>query len=289
MKRLRKWTLYIVYTILVTGFFLYYLFPSQTAKDYIYSYMGGRYPDYSVTISEIKPMFPPGLIFRSVGLAFQGDEWIEVDRFSVRPRYLSIFSARKTILFNASAYSGKIRGTINLEKGDKNYTIEAATDLEGIRIEEIARIQEFSGRKVAGIWDSKILYAGSTRLDGKVDISTRIMDCEVGLTHPVFSIDNIAFDSVDAELSINRRQLLLKHCTAAGSQLDGKLTGVVAFRNPIGKSRLDLKGNMMPHHLLMASLKKVVPESLLPKKKPGEKGYPLKLYGTIDKPKFSLR
>jgi len=289
MKRLRKWVLYIVYTLVVTGFFLYYLFPSQAAIDYISNYLDSRYPDYTLTIAEIKPAFPPGLVFESVRIAYQGDDWAELDQFRVRPRYMSVFSPRKRILFNADAYSGEIRGTIDVEQGDKNHKINATADISEIRIGDITHIQELSGRKIAGVLNSSINYTGDTDMDGKVGITVRISDCEIGLANPVFSINNIAFDSIDAELSVDQRQLLLKHCNAAGNQVDGKLTGVVVFRNPFGKSRLDLKGNVTPHHLLMASLKKVMPESLLPKKKPGEKGYPLKLYGTIEKPRFSLR
>ena len=289
MKRLRKWTLYIVYTLVVTGFFFYYLFPSQAAIDYISNYLDSRYPDYMLTIAGIKPAFPPGLVFESVRIAYKGDDWAELDQFRVRPRYMSVFSARKRIIFHADAYGGEIRGTIDFEKGDKNHKINAAADMSGIRIGDIEHIQTLSGRKIAGLLNSSINYTGDTGMSGKVGITVDISDCEVGLANPVFSINTIAFDKVDAELIVDRRQLLLKHCNADGNQMNGKLTGVVVFRNPFGKSRLDLKGNVTPHHLLMASLKKVMPESLLPKKKPGDKGYPLKLYGTIEKPKFSLR
>ena len=54
----------------------------------------------------------------------------------------------------------------------------------------------------------------------------------------------------------DQRSLKLKNCDVAGSQIDGKETGVVLFRKPFKRSRLEFKGNVTPHHLLMASLKK---------------------------------
>ena len=69
MKKFIKWVLYPGYTIAVTAFFLYVLFPTEVAMEYFSGYLGKQYPDYTVTVDTIKPVFPRGktqLSFHSV-------------------------------------------------------------------------------------------------------------------------------------------------------------------------------------------------------------------------------
>lgn len=289
MGKIRKWGLYPAYIIAVTVFFLYALFPTDAAMEYFSGYLGKHYPDYAVTVGTIKPAFPPGVKMQAVSIAYQGETWVDLDQLHIRPRYLSILSPRKTVRFAGRAYSGDLRGTIAFLKGDTAYQVEASAALNDIRLEENGYLQTVSGRKIAGRLDSTINYSQKKGADSRLDVNIHVEDGEVGLTNPVFSINDLAFETIDAELLIDRRSLKLKRCDIVGEQVGGEVTGVVLFRQPFKRSRLEFKGNVTPHHLLMASLKRALPKSLLPSKKAGENGFPVKVYGTIEKPKFSLR
>ncbi|MBW2678482.1 MAG: hypothetical protein JRD49_13080, partial [Deltaproteobacteria bacterium] len=61
MKRIRRWVLYPGYVLGITVLFLYVLFPSDAAKEYISGYLGKQYPGYTVTMETVKPV----LIVRS--------------------------------------------------------------------------------------------------------------------------------------------------------------------------------------------------------------------------------
>lgn len=289
MKKIIKWVLYPGYIIAVTAFFLYMLFPTDVAMEYFTGYLGKHYPDYSVTVDTIKPVFPPGVRLNSVSIAFRGDTWVDLDQLHIRPRYLSVLSQRKTVRFAGTAYSGKLWGSIVFRRASSAYQMTAAAELKGIRLEENEYLQTLSGRKIGGGLDSTIGYSGDKGKDGSLKVNLHVKDGEVGLTNPLFSINNLTFKKVEAELVVDKRSLKLNRCDISGDQVDGDVTGVVLFRKPFERSRLEFKSNVTPHHLLMASLKKVLPKSLLPSKKGGEKGYPIKLYGTIEKPKISLR
>jgi type II secretion system protein N len=289
MSKLRKWVLYPGYIICVTVFFLYILFPQEAALEFLSGYLGEHYPDYAVTADTIKPNFPPGLKFDRVAISYQGDTWVNLDQLHIRPRYLSAFSAVKTLRFKGKAYNGGLWGTIDFENSAEAYEMTASAELEGIQLEENEQLQTLSGRKIAGRLDSTLVYGNDKGEPKQLNVNLRIENGEVGLTNPVFSISNLAFETIDAELAVDRRTLKLKRCTVDGDQIKGDVTGVVLFRQPFERSRLEFKGNVSPQHLLMASLKKALPKSMLPTKKAGEKGFPVKLYGTIEKPKFSLR
>ncbi|RLC18825.1 MAG: type II secretion system protein GspN [Deltaproteobacteria bacterium] len=289
MNKLSKWVLYSGYIIAVTAFFMYVLFPADAAMEYVSGYLGKHYPEYAVTADTVKPAFPPGLKLRAVSIAYREDTWVNIDQLYVRPQYLSILSPLKTVRFIGKAYSGDLKGSIDIQKADTGYQVTAAVELKGIRLEENEYLQTLSGRKIAGRLDSTISFGSESGTDNSVDVILHVEDGEVGLTNPVFSINNLAFDKLEAELIVDRRSLRLNRCEIAGDQIDGDVTGVVLFRKPFERSRLEFKGNVAPQHLLMASLKKALPKSLLPSKKTGEKGFPVKLYGTVEKPKFSLR
>ena len=285
MKKIIKWVLYPGYIIAVTAFFLYMLFPTDAAMEYFTGYLGKHYPEYTVTVDTIKPVFPPGLRLNSVSIAVRGDTWVDLEQLHIRPRYMSVLSPRKTIRFKGTAYSGKLWGSIDFQKASSAYQVTAAAELKGIRLEENEYLQTLSGRKIGGGLDSTIDYRGDKGKEGSLKVNLHVKDGEVGLTNPLFSINNLTFKKVDAELVVDKRSLKLKRCDIAGDQIDGDATGVVLFRQPFERSRLEFKSNVT----LMAGLKNVLPKSLLPSKKGGEKGYPIKLYGTIEKPKISLR
>lgn len=289
MNKFIKWSLYSGYIMAVTLFFLYVLFPADAAMEYFSGYLAKHHPEYAVTAGTVKPSFPPGLNLRTVSIAYQGDTWVDLERVHLRPHYLSVFSPSKKVLFTGRAYSGDLEGAIDVQKGEPAYRMTMAAELKGVRLEENEYLQTLSGRKVGGRLDSTIDVGGGKEAENSLNVTLHISDGEVGLTNPVFSINNISFDKLEAELVVNRRSLKLKRCEIAGDQVEGDVTGVVLFRQPFERSRLEFKGNVIPQHLLMASLKKALPKSLLPSKKTGEKGFPVKLYGTIEKPKFSLR
>ena len=55
MNKLSKWVLYSGYIFAVTAFFLYVLFPTDAAMDYVSGYLGKHYPEYAVTAGTVKP------------------------------------------------------------------------------------------------------------------------------------------------------------------------------------------------------------------------------------------
>ena len=62
MKKIRKWIAYGVYIVALAALFIYYLFPSETVKNYITARAGQVNPDIRVSILKVTPVFPPGLL-----------------------------------------------------------------------------------------------------------------------------------------------------------------------------------------------------------------------------------
>jgi hypothetical protein len=72
MKRISKSiVLYILFTFIVLGFFLYVRFPDQAVRSYLLDTMAERYPAASLSLASVSPSFPPGLKMANVLLSFK--------------------------------------------------------------------------------------------------------------------------------------------------------------------------------------------------------------------------
>jgi hypothetical protein len=87
---------------------------------------------------------------------------------------------------------------------------------------------------------------------------------------------------------VNRQVFSLRRLEAKGGQVEGSLTGTVMIRKPMGKSRLNLRGSFFPQEVLLAGIKDVLLGNFF-KQQMGEKGMPIRIFGTVERPKFSFR
>ena len=88
---------------------------------------------------------------------------------------------------------------------------------------------------------------------------------------------------------MNKQVFSLKRLEAKGGQVEGSLTGTIMIRKPMGKSRINLRGSFLPQEVLLASVQGILPGNLFKQGKMGDKGMPIRIYGTLEKPKFSFR
>ena len=64
----RKWFAYFLYCFFVVVALLYIRFPSALFKDYLQAAANGRNSGVELTIQELHPVFPPGMVLTGVKL-----------------------------------------------------------------------------------------------------------------------------------------------------------------------------------------------------------------------------
>ena len=288
MKNFKKWLFYIVYTLVAMGFFFYILFPSETIKGAVSTYLLKTIPGYQIQIHGLQPVLPLGLGFDSVTVLKSHNLWAQIDRLNVNPRLSTLLSSQKIVNFRGKAYQGTLRGHIDINETDKNNQTELFLELTDIQLADITQLQERLGRKLSGFLNGDVDLRdnnGSSRsIKGKLDIT----DVRFELSNPIINIQEVALNIVEAEFNINKQVFSLKHLEAKGGQVEGSLTGTVMIRKPMGKSRINLRGSFFPQEVLLASFQDILPANLF-KQQMGDKGMPIRIYGTIEKPKFSFR
>ena len=272
-----------MYIIVVTALFIYYLFPSDAVKKYIAFNLNRANPELNITIDNIKPVFPPGLRLYNVSLYRLSNLLLEAKQIKITPGLLSLFRPKTTFFFKAEAYEGLLEGRADIMANK----LMINADLSGVRTKDMSVVQNLSNRKISGMLSGKVTYTGNREFAGTVNAKLTLSNCEVELLTPVFNLESFSFESIVAEVAMNNQKIQINECIIKGDQADGMISGSVNLKNPLGKSVLDLTGTIKPHHLLINNLQKSFPvKSLL---KTGKSGLPIRLYGTIDQPGFSLR
>ena len=288
MKNFKKWLFYIAYTLVAMGFFLYFLFPSETIKGAVSTYLLKTIPGYQIQIHGLQPVLPLGLGFESVKVLKSDSLWAQIDRLNVMPRMSTLLSSQRTINFRGKAYQGALGGHIDVNETDKSTQTDIFLKLAEIQLADITQLQERLGRKLSGFLNGDLdltdTNGPSRSIKGKLDLT----DVRFELSNPIINLQEVALNIVEAEFTVNKQVFSLKRLEAKGGQVEGRLTGTVMIRKPMGKSRINLRGSFFPQEVLLASFQDILPANLF-KQQMGDKGMPIRIYGTIEKPKFSFR
>jgi type II secretion system protein N len=276
--------LYVVYIIAITGFFLYYLFPSDTLKTYLAYRLSQGNPDITVTIDRVSPVIPPGINLHDVGIVHQNEALIDLDSLKIMPGILSLFSDKSTVNFKGRVNAGTFSGQAEIGDNSGGQEIKCDGKISGIQVQGIPALQRLPAEKISGVANGNFTYAsaGPNRsLEGKLTLS----QCRIELNNAVFNLKSLEFRDIDTDLMLKNDTLTIKRTSAKGNQMDADLTGTIGLT---GKSALNLTVSVTPHHLLLAKIEKTLPLDFLRKKKAGKAAISFKIDGTLDEPGFSL-
>jgi type II secretion system protein N len=279
--------LYTVYIIGITGFFLYYLFPSNTLKTYLVYRLSQVNPYITVTIDRVSPVIPPGINLHDVGIFHQNKALVDFDSLKIMPGILSLFSDKSTVNFKGRVNAGTISGRAELDDNSGGQKVKCDGRISGIQMQGIPALQRLPADKISGVLNGNFTYAdaGPNRsLEGKLTLS----QCRIELSEAVFNLKSLEFRDIDADLILKNDTLTIKHTSAKGNQLDADLTGTIGLTGQTGKDALNLTVSVTPHHLLLAKIEKILPMDFLRKRKAGKAAISFKIDGTMDEPGFSL-
>jgi type II secretion system protein N len=279
--------LYTAYIIGITLFFLWYLFPSDTIKDYLAYRLSQGNPDVTVTIERISPVLPPGIKLHEVDITHRDMLVMEVKSLKVMPGLGSLFSDTTTVNFKGQIYEGTVSGRAEISD-PKGGGLKIDGNIAGVQVQEISALQQWSEHDIAGGLGGNFVYSTektTPKLTGKLTISA----CRLELANAIFNQDTFEFKNVDADLVLQKRNLVINRFSATGNQLDLKIAGRIKInKNNSAKNALNLTGTVTPHHVFLAKIEKDIPVNLLRNKKSGQTAIKFKINGTLGDPGFSL-
>lgn len=288
MNNTQKWLLYSIYVLAAVVFFIYYLFPSDKVKNYITSGFNGINSNVNISIDHVSPAFPPGLKLYKVNFYHMNNTLLETEQIKVVPNLLSLFRSKIIFFFKGRAYKGILegKGEFIKNKPDQNVTVEGK--FSNINIKEISAVEKFVGRNLTGILEGNFTYRDGEKLGGTLDARFIVSDGEIELLTPVFKLERINFSKIEAEMTMENQRLKVKRCIITASPADGNVSGLINLREPLGQSYLRLLGVIKPNQEFLVELGKDLPTNLLPEEIFSKRVVRIRIYGTLDEPRFFL-
>jgi len=288
MQKSRTWILYSGYILALTAVFLYCLFPTETLSRFLEGRAGDAIPGCQLTFGSVKPVFPPGLKLEEIAVDKGGQTLFHIDRVRVSPGLWTLFSERPLLFVKSETCGGMIDGRVDLESRASSRLNQANLNLKGIALEKIAWLKTVAERNISGSLTGKLLYDRQSPRE-PLRAGFKLTGLTVELWMPLLNTTAAVFKTVDIDMVMNRQQLLVKRCVMVGEKVDGTLTGTLDLKFPVDQSVLLFSGVMTPRPNFREYLENNVPDTLLPKKKPGRNGYAIRIFGTLDNPRFSLK
>jgi type II secretion system protein N len=279
--------LYTAYIIVITIFFLWYLFPSDTLKDYLAYRLSQINPDVKVTIDRISPVLPPGIRLHEVDITHRNRATIEVKSLKIMPGLKSLFSDTTTVYFKGSVYEGSLSGRAEIStlKGGE---IKIDGNIAGVQVQQISALRQFSDHDISGGLGGNFVYTAG-KANPKLTGNLTMADCRFELATAIFNQNAFEFKKIDTGLVLQNRNLAVNGFSATGSQLDLKIDGRIKLnQSDLARNVLNLTGTVTPHHVFLAKIEKDFPVNLLRNKKTGKTAISFKIDGTLEEPGFSL-
>jgi type II secretion system protein N len=274
---------YTLYALLLTGLFLYFLFPADAVERFLVNRFKRNVPGAELIIGEVRPALPPGLVMTPVGVVRADAPLVRLDRLRVTPALLSLIGDRPTADVSVRAFGGRLDGTVSLVRtngGARAQAAEAAFD--GLDLSEVDALELLSPHPVTGRLSGEARYDGG---DGSALLT--VTDGGVTFQEPLFNVDSLHFARIEARLRIaGGRTLTLEECTLTGNQVGGALSGTLTLDRPLESSVLNLEGELRPHPALIASLGEGA--AMLLRQNRGQNAIPFSIRGPIGSPRFSL-
>jgi len=288
MNNTKKWLLYSIYALAAIVFFIYYLFPSEKVKNYVTSGFNRLNSNINISIDHVSPTFPPGLKLYKVNFYHMGNELLETEQIKVVPNLLSLFRSKIIFFFKGRAYKGILegKGVIIKNKPEQNVIVEGK--YSNINIKEIPTVKQFIGRHLTGLLEGNFTYRNGGKLGGTHEANFVISDGEIELLTPVFKLKNINFSKIETEMTMENQRLKVKRCIIKARPMDGNVSGLINLREPLGQSYLRLLGVIKPNQEFLAEMGKDLPINLLPEEILSKGVVRIRIYGTLDEPRFFL-
>ena len=279
--------LYTAYIIGIILFFLWYLFPSETLKDYLAYRLNQGNPDVTVTIDRISPVLPPGIRLHEVDITHRNRATIEVNSLKIMPGLKSLFSDTTTVYFKGRVYEGSLSGRAEISSL-KGGEIKIDGNIAGVQVQQISALRQLSDHDISGGLGGNFVYTAG-KANSKLTGNLTMADCRFELATAIFNQNAFEFKKIDMDLVLQNRNLAVNGFSATGSQLDLKIDGRIKLNeSDPGRNVLNLTGTVTPHHVFLAKIEKDIPVNLLRSKKSGQTAIKFKINGTLGDPGFSL-
>lgn len=289
MSKTAKFILYGVYSVAAVVFFLVVLFPSQPLKRMIIEQATLAQPEIDLQTEKVRLMFPPGLKLAPVSIAYAGMPIVKIDQVKLMPSLMSLLSQTKHIEIRGDIGRGALNGQSVLIQDARRPQTKITLNLSNVPIEMLTVANQWPQFRPSGEINAFIDYDSRRNGAGGANINLEATLAAVNLTPPVMGLERLEFSKIESDITLTPRMMQIKRLTATGLQFEGKLTGSVIFRQPLGNSRVTLSCTLKPQPAFIAEHRNDLIGGLLASQTAQKRGMVFRISGTLNNPKYVMR
>ncbi|PIE60515.1 MAG: type II secretion system protein GspN [Desulfobulbus propionicus] len=249
------------YTIAVTVFFLWFLFPADFFRQWAREYIQSLFPQYLVNIDEVALQFPGKLALTDISVhnSKNDTKLVAIDSATIWPDFSAmILTGQGVLQYRLNLYRGRVSGEIK-PSGPGVYSLEAIA--RGIRVENADEVKRLIRRKVKGTAQGEVLCRITP---AKHDISfragqLRIEHGEIGLQGLMFGYEKIPFTHIFCRIAGDMKGLSVKEGIIQSPLFMGDFSGELQLASVMEESRVEFTGRIQPRPPFFAHF----PENLL--------------------------
>lgn len=289
MNSTGKILLYGLYTLAAVCVFLYLLFPSQTISRMIVDRIARARPDVQVGIKDARPVFPPGLKLESLSVDFGDTPIIQMPFIKIMPALFSMLGSEKHIAFNGPLGHGSLKGLAELTSEGQRPQTKVVLNLTEVPLEAFEILRRWPNYQMTGDMTAYIDYDSRKGTNGTANVKMDITPAKIVFNPPLMGLTQMEFAQLGAEMTVTPRMVQIRRCEVSGTQIEGKITGAIIFRQPLKKSRLTLSCTLKPQPAFLADHKNDMIGGLIGSASAQQRGIILRISGTLDNPNYVVR
>ncbi len=291
VKRVVEICSYLLYTLLVLLFMLWYQFPAKAVKSRVEAELHNLTPDLYWHIGSIG-LRPPADIrlndIRITGAAKEGKTQFVFDSLSLRPE---LAGWRKTgemaASYHLQLFGGRIIGHLQLAANRNRFQFRGA--LDGIKLtkQTLGKLLKGYDREVSGQLSGSFTGSGQLQnrsrlkeLAGKI----RLDKGKISLQEPVLGMNALNFNQLSSDFKYGSEVVRFTSGSMEAKLLAAEFTGTlkpVVHNLPL--SNLHLKGSLIPRPEFLASIGDAMAVNLL-KQQLQDGKLPFIINGTLTRP-----
>ncbi len=289
MNRFRKYLAHILYILGATLLFLYILFPSETVKDYIEYRAGSIAPGFTCYIENLAPGIPPGLLLSNMYILSEDESLIRFDSIRLSPSWRTFLSMEPGIRLAAAAAKGDIHGTVRTRQSGDNRKLIGNIRASSIDLQDAFALELFFPAQFSGTLSATARYETPVktfdRFEGKGHATVSISGFRMDPDESILGVlDRLAFSTMEAEMTVENDRVHIDRLNLAGQQVSAHGSGTVTLRFPMEASRINLEGTVELHPQMLSRFR-----PLLPRQYQGDGRIPVRITGTLDRPRYAIR
>ena len=283
----RLW--YLIYIIGLTVVLLYIKFPTKVLTNYIKAQAEERYPELNISFDKIGLSLSPGITIGGLKISLKEDPDTPVyvsKKSSVSLSILSWLKGDSKYYFESKVKDGEISGYLEEKDIAKKERIEAAINIEDIKLDENIFIHPLISQRIEGTVTGKIKFIGDLAdpMRGNTEISLDMADGKFILKKPLLDMDVVDFQKISLSGVLDNRRLNIKDLDMTGGPVSGSASGTIQINNVFLSSRLRLKAEIEASPTLDRDAPGVGKAFDLMKNKIKDGKLHIDIRGTIDRP-----